>query len=225
MKILLVAAFTTVLTFAQTPAPSGAKTLFFNPESGKETPISSPTSSGSQQLTTKPAITGLKYYIELRQPDGNLQRVSASRVFHSGDRIRFHVATNVDGDLVIYQQQESQPEERLYPASEAPTNAGHVIHGNDVTLPSAHGWFQFDEHPGQIHLTLMLTAAKASHSGQLPSADLAHKLAGATKGSKALRIEEDSTEDKAEYKVLDSRLDPKIPAGVIATEVTLSHAR
>ncbi len=61
--------------------------------------------------------------------------------------------------------------------------------------------------------------------GRLPGAELAHQLAGVTKGSKALRIEDDSAADNAEYKVVDSRLNPKIPAGVIATEVTLSHER
>ncbi len=226
MKLLLMTVLTAILVPAQTPAPSGAKALFFTPESGQETPIASSTAPhSSPRSKPKPAIMGLKYYIELRQPDGTRQRVAASRIFHSGDHIRLHVATNVDGDLVIYQQQEDQPEERLYPAAEMPDTASQVKRGADVTLPSTHGWFRFDDHPGQIHLTLMLTAQSKQAGDQIPTADLAHKIAGATKGSKALHIEEDSADDNAEYKVVDSRLDPKIPAGVIATEVTLTHAR
>ncbi len=110
-------------------------------------------------------VTGLKYYIELRQPDGILERVNPMRVFHSGDRIRLYVSSNVDGDLVIYQKQEDRPEERLYPSAGIPDANGHVTRGTDVALPSSHAWFRFDDHPGQIHLTLMLTAKKLGAGG------------------------------------------------------------
>jgi len=238
MKLLLLTASTMILASAQTTTPSGAKALFFSPESGQQTVNSSAASPpGSQRtpvsggatsalrLTGRPAVTGLKYYIQLRQPNGNLQRVNVNRVFHSGDRIRLIVAANVDGDLVIYQKQEDLPEQRLYPAPEVQDATGHITPGATVTLPSTHGSFVFDDHPGQIHLTLMFTARLGQADSQTPTAGLAHQLAGATKGSKALHIEDDSADDNAEYKVLDSLADSKIPAGVVATEVTLSHDR
>jgi hypothetical protein len=221
MRLFVVAMLAVSGLFAQSEQPKGAKGLFLSADSGQQVPLSSSTTPSA----AAPAATGLKYYIELREPDGKLERVSVSRVFHSGDRIRLHVATNVDGELVIYQKQEGEAEERLFPAANMPDERGRVTRGADIPLPSAHGWFQFDDHPGQIHLTMMVTARDGRHGDQLPSAESAHRAAGATRGSKALRIEEDATDDHAQYKVVDSRADAKIPAGEIATEVTLSHAK
>lgn len=243
MKPVLVALLSASFALAQSNKPTGAKALFFAAETGDETLASTspqkqankPRRNASAAVTTesKPAVTGLKYYIELREPDGSLQRVNPNRVFHSGERIRFHVSTNVDGDLVIYQEQDNEPEERLYPLTGMPGSTGRVTRNADVTLPSAHGWFVFDDHPGEIRLTLMVKAHLAradandisGEANASMSAEEAHEIAGAANGSKALRIEDDSTTDQAEYKVIDNRLDPNIPAGTIATEVMLSHAR
>ncbi len=241
MKTLVLFACTGLMAVAQDKQPSGAKALFFSPENGQETMLSSGSNGATQHSSAaphsrnvaKPVITGLKYYVELRQADGQVLRISTNRVFHSGERIRLHVFSNVNGDLVIYQKQEDQPEERLFPGAGSSGASGHVERNTDVVVPSTHAWFRFDEHPGEILLTLMVKArgsqtnagSEAAENGDIATAELAHEVAGKTKGSKALRIEEDSSGDNAEYKVLDSRLDSKIPAGVIATEVMLSHAK
>lgn len=237
MKILCIAAFAALLAYPQTGNPSGAKALFFSADSGKETLSTAVKPAGRHAhgqpsaTNSRATITGLKYYIELERPDHRLRKVNSNHVFHSGDRIRLHVTSNVDGHLVIFQQQGNEPEERLFPSSQL-SDASDLIRSHvDTVLPSPHSWFIFDEHPGQIRLTLLLIAQAAhpkkestSSNTLLAQASLAHSLASATDGSKALRIEiDDSPNDTAEYKVVDSSLDPKLPAGVIATEVTLSH--
>ncbi len=240
MRLWLLAIFVVVYAWSQEGAQTGAKALFFEAESGKQTQIQPSADEPGKHskahpvaTSSTPAVTGLKYYIELQGPDHQLSRVTAAHVFHSGDRIRMHVTSNVDGHLVIYQRQDAEPEERLFPSSQLTDPTGFVHRGVDTMLPGPHAWFKFDEHPGQIRLTLLLTAQGANRpktpdgsTTLLAEADEAHSLAKATDGSKALRIEvDDAPDDKTEYKVVDRRLDSKIPAGVIATEVTVSHER
>lgn len=239
MKILCIAAFTALWAYPQTQHPSGAKALFFTAKSGKETPATA-ASPPEQHAHARPAatrspgtVTGLRYYIELERLDHRLSNVNNEHVFHSGDRIRLHVISNVDGSLVIFQQQGDEPEERLFPSSHRSNATGLISRRVDTVLPSTHSWFVFDEHPGQIRLTLLLIAQSADPKDESDTpttlqaqASMAHSLAKAIDGSKALRIEiDDSPVDTAEYKVLDSSLDPKLPGGVIATEVTLTHVR
>jgi Domain of unknown function (DUF4384) len=239
MRLLFAGGFAAILVCAQTqsqPQPQkGAKALFYEAASGKDRAVE----TSAKTIRTKqrpepapgtvPAVLALKLAIELREPDGSLQQVSPTRVFHSGERIRLHVTSNVDGNLVIHQKQDSEPEEQLFPGAETAARKSHVQGGADVVLPSERGWFRFDDHPGQILLTVMLTAdgreGAGSHAASVASAEVAHAVASAAKGSKALRIEDDPVDEKAHFQAVDSRLDPKIPAGVIAEEIVLSHGR
>ncbi|MDQ2840746.1 MAG: hypothetical protein M3Y72_06850, partial [Acidobacteriota bacterium] len=112
--------------------------------------------------------------------------------------------------------------------------------GVDTVLPSTNSWFVFDQHPGELHVVMLLTAegtARPSDSlagtDREPSTtedhegtDLASikKLSGVQKGSKALQIEtDDSPQQASEVHVVDSRLDPKMPPGQIVVEVRLLH--
>ena len=225
MKLLFLVVLATGVAVGQTQ-PSGAKALFFSQKSGEETPISSVPLKGTTQRAHR--AVGLNYYIELRQPDGSLRKVNVKHVFHSGDRIRLHVQSDVDGTLVIYQKQAGIPEERLFPDNDIPDASGQVIRYKDVVLPSTHAWFQFDDRPGQIELTILLTAALDEDQGptesQAPaSAAVVHRAVEERKGSKALRIEDDPV-DNSEYAVMDNRA-ASIPLNGIATEVMLSHVR
>ena len=67
------------------------------------------TGGGSTQPAPAPPkpgeVTGLMYYVEVIQPTGQALRVNTSRVFHSGERLRFHVMSNVSGKLTILQSE------------------------------------------------------------------------------------------------------------------------
>ena len=252
-RIILWVALSASIALAQSPDASsqpaeqkGAKALFFDTESGRQVPSNYPqspprppqkhaTASAKPSQPNVPPVTGLRYYFELREPDGELLKVNAHHTFHSGDRMRMHITSNMDGELVIYQQQDDTPEERLFPSAQLPQATGYVVKGSDTVLPSAKSWFRFDQHPGQIHMTVRLSAQGLLPTQQptanAPStllakndAEAAHDLSDVQKGSKALQIEADDTpQDASDYVVVDSRLDSKIPPGVVAVEITLKH--
>ena len=231
MKLVLLIVSLALCGYPQTPPPEGAKALFFAAESGKQTPskVTGLEQTGTQ---TNGGVTGLRYYIELQQPDHQVSRVNTSHIFHSGDRIELHLTSNVDGNLEIFQRQDNEPRERLFPSARLIDASGSIKHGIDTVIPAKHAWFGFDNQPGKILLTILLTALtpgdKSPENGQTleARASEAHSLAQESDGSKALRIEIDSDpENVAEYKVIDPRVGSKLPPGVIATEIVLSHAR
>ena len=184
---------------------------------------------GDQEV---PAVTGVRFFVELLRPDGELLRVPSHRVFHSGEHIRIHLTSNVNGNLIIYQSENGSGPEILFPADKLP---GRVTKETEIVLPSSRDWFVFDEHPGQIYLTMKLTADTSDGNPRtLPSSGdsttvLAKvgsikKLQALEEGSKALKIEAgDSSSDPSEVVVVDARQDAKIPPGQIAVNITLDH--
>jgi hypothetical protein len=178
------------------------------------------------------------YYLELLQADGQLVRVTSSTVFHSGERVRLHVTSNVDGALLILQKQDQGPFERLLPSSAVPASAALVRKSIDTLLPSADGWFKFDERPGEIQLLVMLVATPdapatvvASQSAATnplgvasPSAETLQTLERVQRGSKGLLIETTkSPADAGEWRILDSQRDKNITPGQIVVEIKLQH--
>lgn len=231
--------------FAQSAGTeTGAKAIFINSLTNEETVSSTsdkPSSTNSSSTNADkisasrevPAVTGVMYYVELLRPSGELMRVNSDRVFHTGDRIRLHLDSNVNGNLVIYQSENGSKPELLFPSGKL---SGRVAKGSDVVIPSTHSWFVFNEHPGQIHLNMELTADGSQgpkRTSPAPAEDTRTLLADAgkindlheaQKGSKALKIEtDDSPADASRVVVVDSRRDSKIPRGQIAVEVTLVH--
>ncbi len=167
MTIYPILAITTVSLSCFAQDQTGAKALFFDSSSGVtlhssgQAPIarnSSPTPSGTiQAAKAAPAaegeVTGLRYWIEVQTEQGQLLRVNSSRMFRSGERIRIHVESNVDGSLVILQSQDSGPFTRLFPTG---VSAGEVERLKDQVLPSKAGWFRFDSKPGDLRLMMLV---------------------------------------------------------------------
>jgi len=60
---------------------------------------------------------GLMYYIERQGPDGRVDRVNPTTIFHSGDRIRLQLKSNVAGRLVIAQRNPDGSSGVLFPDS------------------------------------------------------------------------------------------------------------
>jgi hypothetical protein len=174
------------------------------------------------------------YWIELEAPKGQLLRVAASRAFKTGDRIRIHLISNVNGQLSMLQSQDEGPYVALFPAAGAPTNT--VNASEETVLPSKAGWFRFDEKPGKIRLLLMLQgqspagprtgqqmAAAASPANNAEIEAQIHAQMSKLSGSKALVIEDDSSNpEPASYVVVDRRRDQSVGEAV-ATEITLRH--
>ena len=190
------------------------------------------TSSNKQAIVEVPAVTGLMFHVELLRTNGEVTQVNSSRVFHTGDRIRIHLNSNVTGNLVIFQSEDGSEPELLFPTGKL---SGRVTKESEVVLPSSRAWFVFDEHPGQILLKLKLTADASEEPDQTPSpandtetvvaaANSVHLLEEAQKGSKALKIEiDDSSVNASQVVVVDSRRDPHIQPGRIAVEIRLTH--
>ena len=229
--VLVVFTIATSAVVAQQPSPRGAKALFLDTQTGKVAMPTMPRPGprpprGSVQL---PAITGLMYYLELVSPSGELVRVNSNAPFHSGEKFRLHVTSNIDGWLTILQSQDGTKFDRLFPTASLPELASNVKKGIDTILPAPGGWFKFDERPGEIRVLMMLTADPAGPRTQVASkqgvsSESVRTLEQAQRGSKALLIENsDSPKDGYEVRVVNSIQDRKLPPGQIVVEMKLQH--
>ncbi|MGH9720242.1 MAG: DUF4384 domain-containing protein [Bryobacteraceae bacterium] len=98
---------------------------------------------------------GLKYRLQLH--DGVLTAdVDPSREFRSGDEIRLHVESNIDGYLYIVQKGSSGIAKVLFPAAEINGGSNAVRRGIPYPVP-AEGFFQFDQNPGEERLTVIVS--------------------------------------------------------------------
>jgi hypothetical protein len=143
----------------------GAKAYFYNATSDVEI------KDGGPAVGTKPktpghqgpgggsggsntGAVGVQYSIELQTPDGKMSTVPSTYTFHTGDRIRLHIKTNVDGRLVVMQSQDQGPYRLLFPPSPSADNRVKKF-GDNVFPPK---FFRFDQNPGDVKLMLMVTA-------------------------------------------------------------------
>ncbi len=211
-------------------------------QSGKQGPgmPGKPASATSGHASTVPANPahprnpGLMYWIEVRTADDTVRRVSTSRLFHSGDRIRIHVQSSVDGRLSILQRQDDGPYDSLFPNAHTVTD--RVVAREDTVLPSRTGWFRFDEKPGRISLLVMLvstpsstggragnTASADSHPGQASAT--ANEVTAALKSleeNKSLYVEDDpESNSPANYAAV--RWDDPRAKGTVAAKIVLVH--
>jgi hypothetical protein len=102
-----------------------------------------------------PTNLGLSYSIELRR-DGRLYKVDSRYPFRSGDKIRFHVRSNVNGYMYIVLGSENGGDATLmFPRPGDEKNA--VTKGTTITIPEK-GTLDFDEVPGVEALKLVLSS-------------------------------------------------------------------
>ena len=108
---------------------------------------------------------GVMYYIELRRRgSSNVKRVSGSRVFKTGDRIRIHIVTNGDGYLHALHKG-TTGRNQLIPVSAG----GRVRGGNETVIPSS-GWLLFDHNKGTEKVDLVFAShARAADAGMIPT--------------------------------------------------------
>ena len=143
---------------------TGAKQLFVDTTTGvtltgaPNRPVA-PRPGGGTAPAPRPGteVTGLMYYLEVVQPNGQALRVPASRTFRSGERIRFHVTGNVNGRLSILQSENGGNFLPLFPNAQLRGGDDRVESGKEIVIP-----MRFDNNPGNIRLLLMLMADNAT---------------------------------------------------------------
>ena len=162
MNVHRVVLFTVVASCAGAQSQQGAKALFLDPTSGVALQSSRPAArpqmahqaaqpvagARPEKAANEGDLTGLMYWFEQLTEQGQILRVSSSRGFKSGDRIRLNVRSNIKGDLTIMQSQNGSPFSLLFPTKES---AGNTVQAyQDMAFPSSTGWFRFDQKPGLI---------------------------------------------------------------------------
>ena len=101
------------------------------------------------------ANTGLSFYIEMVR-GGRTSKVDSRTKFRGGDKIKFHIVSNVDGYAhVVMLQGSSGNQAVLFPVQgKDPTN--HMVRGKEYTIPSV-TWLVFDNTPGREHVRIAIT--------------------------------------------------------------------
>lgn len=120
-------------------AEDGAKGLFF------------------EQLDSpyKSLNTGVQYYIELHR-DGKLIKVTNKYGFKNGDKIKFHVKSNVDGYAYILLKSGSRGEQSVLFPDPSSGDDNKVKRGSDYVIPNT-GFLTFDDNPGTEKVSLVLS--------------------------------------------------------------------
>jgi len=162
-----------------------------------------------------------------------VDRVNPTTTFHSGDKIRLQLKSNVAGRLVIAQRNADGSADVLFP--DISVNGGNnTIEANKVAaLPSRKAWFKFDENPGEERLLVMLTPEGSNvQPGAMPAEPLrpwdqkrtqdVTMLAQNQRGSKGLVIEVDESKESAATYVVQPA-GKVVSQGVITAEIVLVH--
>lgn len=242
LSVVLVCALAWADNSEQQP---GAKALFYDTTSNVTVSGGPPQGSGSPRQPSKPAApritkptTGLMYYVELVKPSGEMLRVNSTRVFRSGERIRLHFQTNVDGRLVIVQKQKDGSSQVLYPDKRINGGDNRIKASFDTIIPSEKAWFRFDNKPGEEKIMVFLTTESGYDTIRRDVAEenldgkktltLASRIER-QRGSKALVLEVDEKSEKPATYVVASvsaskeKAQAQEPAGLVTTEIVLNH--
>jgi hypothetical protein len=164
--------------FAQTPErgspPAGAKALFYG-SSGATVPSTAP-APARQATSRRQDYMGVRYWIDLLEPSGQLRRVTTDYVFRAGDRIRLNVQSNREGYLSLLNLGSSGRATSLFPP---PGQDGAVVASQVYQVPTT-GFLRFDSTPGEETVVLLLSptplggvtapAAPAPGSATMPGA-------------------------------------------------------
>ncbi|MBZ5623309.1 MAG: DUF4384 domain-containing protein [Acidobacteriia bacterium] len=223
-------------------AQTGAKALFLDPTSGSGVaPVNTASSNAKKPAAVrKPAEptplavnAGLMYYIERQGPDDRVDRVNPTTIFHSGDKIRLQLKSNVAGRLVIAQRNADGTSGVLFPDGRVNGGDNRIQANMVAALPSWGAWFKFDNNPGEERLLVMLTPEGSNvQPGAVPTEPLrpwddkrtqgVTLLAQAQRGSKALVIEVDESKDSAATYIVQPA-GKVVSQGVITAEIVLVH--
>lgn len=129
--------------------------------------------------------TGLQYWIELHR-SGKMSKVSNKYKFQNGDKIKFHVKSNINGYAYILLKSGSRGEQSVLFPDDSAGDENKVERGKDYILPEV-GFLAFDENPGNEKVTLLLSRTPINAQAYLDQPSEAPTLiASAMTGSKDL---------------------------------------
>lgn len=211
---------------------NGAKAIFFSGEgptvvtsSAKESTVKSNTTNQASGTSTE-QFMGISYWIDLFDTNGNLTRVSPTRTFTSGDRIKLNIQSNRNGYLYVLNIGSSGDSHVLFP--NPGVNSNLITAGLPYSVPFK-TYMRFDNNPGEELLLIMLSPRPLGNLAPTQPAygpldnqqtDQVIQTARAT-GAKDIILEDDTTGPApATYVVAPvSSLDSK----VITMQVKLKH--
>lgn len=141
---------------ADTLANGTGSTTSDSTTTGGATQIASRPPSDQTNITKAPAVkTALSYWIELKR-NGKVYRCNNKTSFKSGDAIRFHVMTEVDGyAYVVLEQGSTGNSAVLFPSKET-GQQNYLRRDQDYPLPYQ-DWLAFDAHPGLEKVRIMFS--------------------------------------------------------------------
>src|SRR5262245_34498818 len=99
---------------------------------------------------------GLKYRILLRTPDCDIKEVDSAYTFHSGDKVRLQIESNVDGYLYVLQKGSTGKDRMLFPDPRINGGDNKISRGILYSVPGSQ-WFTFDNNPGTENLTVAVS--------------------------------------------------------------------
>lgn len=215
------------ISTASSPRPAAAGSGRKAKPSATARRTASPTSPSPSTSPTAQMASGIMYWVELVRPSGESVRVTTDRVFRSGERIRVHMMSNVDGDVAVYQRGENGRAVLLFPDRRVNDGTARVVKGATTMIPSGTSWFRFDDRPGIERITVLLTPRtgpmredlNAGGATRLASSERQYDDLRAAGGSKDLILEIDTSgPEPASYAVRSS--DTKDP---VMIEIELKH--
>jgi len=196
-------------------------------EKQKSTAVAKPKSKAS----SKEIATGLSYWIEVIKPDGKVERATAeSRVFKTGEHIRFVFKSNKDGYLYLLAIGSSGKGAVLFPDSRINAGNNYVTPNNEYPVPFGEKSFVMDPTPGEEKILVFFSQAEVSDinnyfspKNKVEAQDTRVIYAFAeTRGSKDILFEEDAVgagAQPASY-IVNKSNDPQ---GIIFREIVVKH--
>ena len=203
---------------AASDGQTGAKALFYDPASGvaltgaQKAPVAPGKTVPVRKIAAKEQAkyVGVHYWLEL---DGK-GAVSDKNTFHTGDRIRVHVRSNVDGYLTLWTMESNGEGKLLLPQ---PGKDTLIVADSEYITP---GFIKFAEPVQDERLLVFFSRSKTdlpTGSNVSRSAQQVSSATG-TSGAKSLVLETDD-KDQGEIGTYVVNRD----GGPVAKEITLHH--
>ncbi len=194
------------------------------PSPSAEKPTTNAEQPGPTQAALRVGDLRVTAWIELLEGDGSSGTpVPVDRVFHSGERVRFHFHSSAAGFLSVLQFNPDGTTAELYPPIGASSSEGRLPSDAERVIPAPPSWLRFDQVPGTERLVFVFSQDVRNREQLVANNDVrslgmeAPGRVGA-KGAKGIGLE-------------DPR-DPSVSPGIVATgaegvpmvfSVTLKH--
>jgi len=119
------------------------------------TQVKTPQARSEYQPSSASAINlaGIETWIDLKDANGRLKRVSPSYTFRSGDGIKLQIKSKTDGYLYVLNQDSAGELTPLYPTNGQPSG---LIQANIIYTIPPRGMIYFDNQPGNEKVTIAL---------------------------------------------------------------------